>query len=187
MKLTIRQQANRIEKILNQSTTKEFKEGLNWYYDAHKFALELSELYNVKLIRVCHIISLLSPQTSWEKNKKNAIYFLNGKTDSIFSTQKTLKECERVLNGNFLIPDKRLKTFAFAESILTAGKTNKVVIDRHAFNVSQGRLKPIETVITPKRYKDAQKAYEIVSNKRGLNASELQAITWVTYKRIVGR
>lgn len=187
--LSIRQQANRIQKVLDQATYGERIEGMKWYTDAHDFAQMVAETYDLTVKQVSQLISLLSPQKKWEQNKADVLQFLNGDTDSIFSTKRTLSECEAVIDSGFEIPESRMKTFAFAKCIEEAydNESDPVVIDRHAIKIAYGQMSAKPIIITDKRYRDAREAYKIVAEKNGLRAHEVQAITWVAYKRIVKR
>jgi hypothetical protein len=188
-KLTIKQQANRIHKILAMATAKEVVDGKTWYMDAHEFAQEVADEYSLSLSQVSQLISLLSPQKKWEQNKADVINFLDGETDSIFSTKKTLAECGAVVDEEFTIPNNRMKTFAFAKCIEEAkdNTTDPVVIDRHAIKIAYGQMSAKPIIITDLRYREAEQAYRIVAKDNGLRAHEVQAITWVAYKRIVNR
>ena len=80
------------------------------------------------------------------------------------------------------------KVSAFAENL--AGDTRKVTIDRHAFNVACGAEYIVDKrgpKITEKRRRRAASAYRVVAKRAGLEPSELQAITWLVWKRVTGR
>jgi len=188
-KLTVKQQANRIQKILNLATKTEIENGKNWYLDAYNFALEVSTDYSLTVSQVSQLISLLSPQKKWEQNKSDVVNFLNNDTGSIFSTKKTLSECVAVVDQDFTIPQNRMKTFAFAKCIEEAkdNTTDPVVIDRHAIKISYGQMNAKPIIITDLRYKESELAYRMVARENKLRAHEVQAITWVAYKRIVNR
>lgn len=187
--LSIRQQANRIQKVLDQATQDERIDGVMWYKDAHDFALKVANDYGLTVRDVAQLISLLSPQKKWEQNKADVIKFLDGETEGIFSTKKTLAECASVVDDGFTIPESRMKTFAFAKCIeeATNNESDPVVIDRHAIKIAYGQMSAKPIIITDKRYRDASEAYRIVAERNNLRAHEVQAITWVAYKRIVNR
>lgn len=187
--LSIKQQTNRILKLYERATGPEESAGLVWYKEAQNFAIDVANEYDLTIRQVSQLISLLSPQKKWEQNKADVISFLDGSTSSIFSTKKTLSECEAVVDSNFEIPQSRLKTYAFAKCIEYAHdeKHDPVVIDRHAIKIAYGQQSAKPIIITEKRYRDASEAYVLASKKLGIRAHELQAITWVTYKRIVNR
>jgi hypothetical protein len=188
-KLTIRQQANRIENILEMATDSEMIEGVKWYEDANEFALKVATEYDLTLAQVSQLISLLSPQKRWEQNKVDVLRFLDGETNGIFSTKRTLAECSAVVDEGFIIPESRMKTFAFAKCIEEAkvNESDPVVIDRHAIKIAYGQMDAKPIIITDCRYREASEGYRIVAEKYGMKAHQVQAVTWVAYKRIVNR
>ena len=187
MRLSIKQQTNRIEKIFSFSTKADKKAGMSWYSDASRFADKTAEKYGLSKEQVCQLISLLSPQVKWARNKINVVDLIEGNVDGIFSCRRTISECERVVEGAFLIPKDRLKTYSFAKCILDAGQGEDIVVDRHAIKIAFGEMSAKEIGITKKRYLDAAKAYRIVAKKFNMSGAQMQAVTWVTYKRLVGR
>lgn len=191
-KLTVRQQVNRIEKYLSAATPSEFKKGLAWYSDARALCVELSHRYHVTLQQVAQVISVLSPQKKWETNKLEvrALFaeHFDGVTATVnyFATKKQLKECRDIIKGTFAIPSKRIKTFSFADNIASKGSV-EVTIDRHALRVAYDDKSAKIDKVSPVQYREAREAYNIVADRHGLKGYEVQAITWVVYKRIVNR
>lgn len=186
--LSINQQVNQIEKVYLQATEKEIKDGRNWYNDAYKFAVNTANKYGLTTKQICQLISLLSPQKKWAQNKIDVIRIIEEvDTESIFSCQRTLEECRQVINSNWTIPTNRTKTYKFALCIEFAGRIDIAVIDRHAIKIAFGQYSAKPIGITPKRYSEAEEAYKILSDKYEMYAAQMQAITWVTYKRIVNR
>ena len=188
-KLSIRQQVNRIESILEMATDTEMIEGVVWYEDANEFGNEIANEYGLSLGQVSRLISLLSPQNRWEQNKIDVVRFLDGNTNGIFSTKRTLAECSAVVDEGFIIPESRMKTFAFAKCIEEAkvNESDPVVIDRHAIKIAYGQMDAKPIIITDCRYREAVEAYQKVAEKYGMKAHQVQAVTWVAYKRIVNR
>ena len=84
-----------------------------------------------------------------------------------------------ILNGK--------KIVSFFRNI--SGDETDITIDGHARNIyyndKQGLTTP-NTNIKKNEYKDIQKAYLRASKKLGIKAYELQAITWVAWRRIHG-
>ena len=72
------------------------------------------------------------------------------------------------------------------------GDIQAITIDGHAFNIASNRVSSLAEVpaISEKNYKAVQRVYRDAKNfinKRynlNLKTSDLQAITWVTYKRL---
>ena len=190
--LTIRQQVNRINKYLEQATAREYAQGLDWYNEARLLCVELASKYNVTLQQVAEVISILSPQKKWETNKAEVIALFNQVFNKqkpsfkYFATKQQLKECIAIIKGEFALPSNRTKTYSFADNI--ADKDSKeVTIDRHALRVAYDDKSAKIDKVSPKQYREAREAYRIVADKVGLKAYQVQAITWVVYKRIVNR
>lgn len=191
-KLTIRQQVNRIEKYMNQATSLEYKQGLNWYNDARLLCEKLSTQYNVTVYQVAQVISVLSPQKKWETNKLEVealfLEVFEGIKPSFgfFATKKQLAECKEIIQGKFSIPPKRTKTWSFADNIAYTD-SEQVTIDRHALRVAYDDKSAKIDKVTPVQYREAREAYRKIAIKYGLKAYQVQAITWCVYKRIVNR
>jgi hypothetical protein len=67
------------------------------------------------------------------------------------------------------------------------GHDSVVTIDGHAYNIAQGkRVGLTDDAISMSKgvYKDMQEAYARAAKRVGLKVYELQAITWVAWKRI---
>ena len=148
---------------------------------------------------VIGVVSALSPNNKWERNIINAkdlcTAFINGndmdsikvstyhkmkqKAWSILEKMPSYEETITILNGK--------KIVSFFRNI--NGDEQDITIDGHARNIyyndRQGLTTP-NTNIAKTEYKDIQKAYLRASKKLGIKAYELQAITWVTWRRIHG-
>ena len=171
----------------NQATTDEVQDGLSWYEDAQQFARLMAYKYNYSVNQISQIISILSPQTDWNANKLNTELFLvHGKNIKIYATNMQKEKCEKVLNNTYSIPLTAQKTYAFADNIANT-QSVKVTIDRHASKVANNVLQGGSVSIAKTQYLEFEKAYNFVANKLNITAYQLQAITWVTYKRVVNR
>jgi len=144
-------------------------------------------------------VSALSPNNKWERNIVNAEdlckAFINGqdmdsikvstyhkmkqKAWHILETMPNYEETITILNGK--------KIISFYRNI--SGDETDITIDGHARNIyyndRQGLTTP-NTSIRKLEYLDIQKAYLRASKKLGIKAYELQAITWVAWRRIHG-
>jgi len=175
----------------------EIKHGLTWYVNANSDCKEIAEKLELPLHIVIGVVSALSPNNKWERNIINAedlcTAFINGqdmdsirvstyhkmkeKAWSILETMPTYDETIEILNGK--------KIVSFFRNI--SGDETDITIDGHARNIyyndKQGLTTP-NTNIKKNEYKDIQKAYLRASKKLGIKAYELQAITWVAWRRI---
>ena len=177
----------------------EIKHGLTWYVNANSDCKEIAEKLELPLHIVIGVVSALSPNNKWERNVINAedlcTAFINGqdmdsvkvstyhkmkeKAWSILETMPNYEETIEILNGK--------KIVSFFRNI--SGDETDITIDGHARNIyyndKQGLTTP-NTNIKKNEYKDIQKAYLRASKKLGIKAYELQAITWVAWRRIHG-
>ena len=183
--------------IYKLATPNEIAEGIYWYLNANKDCQEIADKFNIPKHIVCGSLSALSPNNKYERNVQNANdlidAFMNGNDmDSIkVSTYHTMKqkawsilqqmpsyeETLTILNGQ--------KIKSFFRNIM--GDESEITIDGHARNIyyndRQGLTTP-NTHVGKLEYAKIQKAYQRASKKLGIKAYELQAITWVTWKRI---
>jgi hypothetical protein len=189
------------------STDLERSNGKNWYRQAHRAALDLSGPFACGVITSAGVISALSPNNKWERNLRDAqtlfdtfrvlgAYAASQVRVCTFDTNKakalailklhnpTVDDVAAVLNG--------LKSTAFYRCIL--GDPQAVCVDGHAYSIWFGEH--ITTTKTPKISArlyaqiadDYRAAARIVSTpSQPVNPSELQAITWLTHKRLNGR
>lgn len=163
--------------------------GQFWYLEAYKFALALTNKYNVDLIKVCGIIAALSPLKSWDENIRLTDTFLSsgysGHTAS--QTQKAVD----ILNYNESEPElfilhtlsgNKIKSFFINIYLPTAEVA--VTIDRHALAVCFGRnATDKETMgITDKQYKFFESCYMQVAKELFLIPNQVQSITWVQWR-----
>ena len=183
--------------IYKLATPNEIAEGIYWYLNANKDCQEIADKFNIPKHIVCGSLSALSPNNKYERNVQNAHdlieAFMNGQDmDSVkVSTYHTMKqkawsilqqmpsyeETLTILNGQ--------KIKSFFRNIM--GDESEITIDCHARNIyyndRQGLTTP-NTHVGKLEYANIQKAYQRASKKLGIKAYELQAITWVTWKRI---
>ena len=179
----------------NKASGIELVQGLDWYEDANEYAMYLADKYNViDLFKVSQVIALLSPQVDWETNKKNAEKIIDCWYSSydfmslkIFATEVQKANCIDCLNGDYSIPVTALKTRSFAINIYNPSIRDCITIDRHATKVALNDLKAGGVALTKKNYFEISKAYKAVSLKLGITPSQLQAVTWITYKNEVNR
>ena len=177
----------------------EIKHGLTWYVNANSDCKDIAEKLELPLHIVIGVVSALSPNNKWERNIINAedlcTAFINGqdmdsikvstyhkmkqKAWSILQSMPNYEETIGILNGK--------KIVSFFRNI--SGDETDITIDGHARNIyyndKQGLTTP-NTNIKKSEYLDIQKAYLRASKKLGIKAYELQAITWVAWRRIHG-
>ena len=185
--------------IYKLATPNEITEGVHWYLNATRECQNIADKFKIPLHIVVGEVSALSPNNKWSSNVQNAHdlieAFMNGqdmdsvkvrtyhkmkqKAWSILEAMPSYDETVAILNGK--------KIVSFFKNIM--GDETEITIDGHARNIyyndRQGLTTP-NTNIKKSEYADIQKAYQRASKKLGIKAYELQAITWVAWRRIHG-
>jgi hypothetical protein len=195
-------QCKNILSIYSQSTDNEISEGAKWYNNANNLCQLMSAKYNLSLPHTVGILAALSPATNWNQNVidvNNLLSLLNAGKDIKSITVTTyggnkLKAyylySHPELNENeifkvLLGASKRVnKTSTFYLNILHPDIDQVVTIDRHSFRVNLGITKLTEIALTEKRYKLMSAAYIQASKHLEINAIQLQAVTWLTFRRL---
>jgi hypothetical protein len=192
--------------ILSLATEADIFEGKEWYSRAHRFGVQLIATYDVTMGQAVGVIAALSPNNKWERNCADADRlieaYLSGHDLSLtkvctYNTnkQKAIKILD--LNMESAEPEaiesilKGRKVTAFFRSIM--GDPNAVCVDGHAYSVFIGQRIP--TTKTPNigkgLYETIQRAYCLVADRsfdicgHKLSPTQVQAVTWVTYRRLL--
>ena len=184
--------------------------GVEWYARALRFARMLVQAYQpLTLEQAVGVLAALSPNNKWTRNCVDAEAMIKAwhygadpltvkvctfnpnkaKAAAILAlsdaeTQGDVDLIAKILNGR--------KITAFFHSIL--GDPETVCVDGHAYAVWVGER--ITTTKTPsigvKLYADIARAYQLVAKRSfnlcgvTLSPTQVQATTWVTYRRLLG-
>jgi len=175
----------------NESTTEERELGKTWYNEAKEYVNTLSEKFNIQPIICAGVVSALSPNNRWERNKIDAhavleatVYNISPDAVKVCTYNHNKDKAFSIAKGNREILERSPKTYAFAHNI-SGLDTNKVTIDKWHLRAIQTRSKSpkyCKTTITPLQYKLLEKDCQRVAGKYSLIPSELQAIVWVTIR-----
>jgi len=181
--------------------------GLDWYQRAYNLAVRFIHTYDgLTMGQAVGVIAALSPNNKWERNCINAEAMI--KTWSIGGDYNVIKVCTfnpnkakaiailsldmesvdteaipNILNGQ--------KVVAFYRSIM--GDKNAVCVDGHAYAIFIGEnISTTKTPkISPKLFETIQRAYQLVAKRSAdlcgveLSPTQVQAVTWVTYRRLI--
>ena len=190
-----------IIKVYKMATPEEKRDGVVWYANAYadcsRIALDLSVPVHI----VTGVVAALSPNNKWERNVVNAHALIEGHLngdgidDIRVSTYNAMKRKAwhlleempdhegviDILNGQ--------KIVAFYRNIMG---DDTCTVDGHAKNIYYGErhsLTDDKTNVTKKEYKTISDAYvkagkRVRVNGRSLKAFEIQAITWVVWRRV---
>ena len=161
-----------------------------WYQDAYRIACNLAQKHNTQTERVAGIIAALSPLKRWDKNIELADDLLSGRkvghTKNMVNKAHKVSQCDiadipAVLNGN--------KITDFYSNIINPTCDTRVTIDRHAIMIAMGGIHISQSDLaklsnTDKRYSAIAEAYRRAAKKLGIRPLEVQAVTWVVWRKI---
>ena len=186
-----------IQAVLDLATAGEYADGKRWYARANGVAERLHELYGISKPRAAGVIAALSPRNRWERNVIDAENIVAtcqaaGSIDDVkvctFRKNKekaiaVLSDCLReeyipeVLSGP--------KMIEFYNCIMGC---NDVTIDGHAYSIWYGDRVTLANVpkIGKKIREKIKKDYLAVGRNNAMMGYEVQAITWLTHRRIHG-
>lgn len=191
--------ARNIRRTFERSTALEITYGVRWYDIAQNEARDLSRRYGIPLETAALVIAALSPNNNWTRNISDA-----EKVVDAWYKARRLSEADRrkayeavrvctynrnkqtafdILNGKRSSLNGR-KTASFARNIL--GCYEAVTVDVHAYSIANGvRLTAKTCGAIPKRqYEAVSEAYRRTASDIGIDAPQLQAITWNAWRRI---
>ena len=189
-----------ITAVYNLASQTDKNLGLNWYARALTFAVQLSDIYNIETATIVGVIASLSPRNRWERNMQDAesmvkVYANGGTFEDLMQlkvcTFKTGKSKAAAILANkisdraeLLATLKGPKLCEFFNCIM--GDCDDVCIDGHAYSIWVGDRITLANVpsIGKKLRQTIKSDYQEAAKNLGLKSHELQAITWVCWKRL---
>ena len=173
--------------VYNQASPLDIATGLRWYGSAKRECTNLARRNGIKLDQAIGIVAALSPRVNWGRNVIAAQNLIRGINGEGFGANKI--KAHKILEGS--TPSDILggeKVRAFYSNISRPSTSQDVTIDRWAIRVTMGSEHWSSKVNTPtpKQYLRMGNEYREAAALVGLKPLELQAITWVTIKRICG-
>jgi hypothetical protein len=180
---------NNILETYIKASEQDLIEGMSWYENANSFCKRLSVTYQFPVVKVAAVVSLLSPRNRWEKNKVDAenlfLAYRNGENPhhvkvSTFNGNRS-KAVAIILGKEDMIMPNGPKTKAFFKNIM--GSSDTVTIDTHAYSIACGERKIAPTISRP-LYRKIEAQYIETADLLGIKPYQVQACTWVTFRRI---
>lgn len=177
------------------------EEGLHWYANAHNSARVFSSKYKVSLIQSVGVVSALSPGLNWGLNLLQAEEFIRewskGKRGNDLPVvgvygYRNLRKAIAILQGKpplEVLGGNKVRSF-YANILSPTGP--EVTIDRHAkglairSNSVRGATSDTDGIVTNAEYPFYVKHYVKLAERLGLVPNQLQAICWVTWRRLKG-
>lgn len=189
------QLVNNIITVFKEATHSDITNGMSWYQEAYKFIKYVSSTYNLSVDVVAGVTSALSPQCFWEKNMRYTIeaieqFQLSGNVQNVGMYSNNCRKAARILENNSAGDEfdtkYALKTKAFYQALRTVHNTNAVVIDSHAAAIALGMVHVTGTIkVSPSSYPIISAAYTQAAMRLSILPRDLQAICWVTRKRLL--
>lgn len=185
--------------VFFMASTQERMEGRDWYPRALRFATQLSKCYGVPVEAAAGVLAALSPNNRWERNCHDAEHlistYINGGDLEAVKVATYGKNKDKAL---MILVDKKHpldvlggnKVRAFYRCIM---QDDAVCVDGHAYSIWSGQRYATSSTpsISDKLYKvisdDYREAATQVSEILGehYSASEVQAVTWIAWRRLV--
>ena len=186
--------------------------GIAWYAEAYEQCRIIADRHDLPIYIVVGVVAALSPNNRWSTNVTNAddlitAWHNDDTPDKVsvctYNAMKLkawsiLREMpDRYEENDTLIVDE-VKTILNGKKIVCFYENimgdDTCTIDGHARNIAYNErvnLTDNKTSIGVKEYANLQDAYRIAAsrcrvNGRRLKAYELQAITWVTWRKLHG-
>lgn len=184
---------NNILKVYNLATEEDIEAGKAWYREARLFCRSAARMYGVSLDVAIAVLSALSPRNKWSNNLKDVHTVLAACKAGLgpecvkvgtFGRNKE-KAFQIVRENKPSLARTSNKTAAFFDNIRNP-ESHDVTVDIHAYSIFFGfRAEPPS--ITDKQYDTMVSAYRLAAKRVGIKPYEMQAITWVVWRRLTAK
>ena len=185
------QYVDNILKMYHLASKDDIDNGRSWYERASRFCQTLADNYSRTLADVAGIMSCLSPATSFEQNVIDTVNVIAGNDHETVSTYGPQYAKALDIRDWGIRPDDVVgqnKTAAFWLNIVNPTTNGRVTVDRHsarvAVDVNMTADESYFYINTPAKYQVLENAYKLAAGKIGVLPHVLQAITWLTYRRL---
>jgi len=189
-----------IKAIHALASAQEIADGMAWYGVAKSIALVIAEDYGIPTNQAIGVLAALSPRNKWSRNVVDCETLISayvaGGAEQALETRCCTFGANKAKAVKIL--ESGLETLPSALEMLSGPKLREfasciaglddVCIDGHAWCIWQGSRVTLADVpsIGIKLRREIKADYAQAAADLGLKASELQAITWVTWRRIHG-
>lgn len=174
-----------IRRVLEGATVGEWEAGRTWYETAREFCARQAEKNGRSIATVVAALAALSPSCPWERNQDDLLGLLKGNPEYKCSTYgANVAKAQRILAGDLSALSGN-KVVSFAECISNPWFSRAVCVDTHAYSIAVGER--ITSDNTPAlgraKYDAIAGAYRQVADTCELLPHQVQAITWLAWKR----
>jgi len=187
-----------INKVFAEATEEEIQHGLTWYAQAKDECQAIADACELPLRVVVGVVAALSPTNLWSQNLKDARLFCETFVAGGYYTDVKASTYKKMWEKAWSILEATPQTDEVVAAILNGPKItdfflcimgyNECVIDGHAWGIANNDRRVMQEVpsIGKKQRKELQKAYVNAGKKHGMTAYQMQAATWVAWRRIHG-
>ena len=181
-----------IERYFKLANETEIENGLNWYSNSHNCISEIADIYGIEHEIAYAVTSALSPRCTWENNLKDLERVLQWHTSfnkksylpSVTTYKGNVRKAINILQSKNTNVFRTPKTFNFFHNLLNPKSNEYITIDGHSINVYYGRVGMVKNKhFTKKYYNRIATAYRRVAQKYNMLPCQMQAITWLAFKR----
>ena len=188
------QYVSNILALYDLASAEDLDNGRSWYQRACTFCRTLAENYERTLADVAGIMAVLSPACSFEQNVIDTVNVLAANDDQPVSTYGKQHAKAIEIRDYGIDPVDVLgknKTNAFWLNIVNPTTASRVTVDRHATRIAvDWQMDSDEAYYynnTEAKYNVIERAYLLAAERLDILPHVLQAITWITYRRVFGR
>jgi len=186
------------------ATSQEVQLGCDWYRSALNISGRIASKYHIRVEEAAGVIAALSPNNRWERNIIDAEAMIKcwsaGGTDEdilavkVCTYTKMQEKALNILRGCDIVTTLNGPKIIEFFNCITNPLLNDVCIDGHAYSVWFGQrltMKQVPNIGKKLRqqiktdYVDATTFINEELNE-SYSPADIQAITWVTHKRIYG-
>jgi hypothetical protein len=189
-----------IKAIYQLASAQEIVNGKAWYSTANAIAEQLADTYEISFLKAIGVIAALSPRNKWERNVLDAEAIINAYVDGGSDQAALTKVCTFGANKAKAIKILELPCASETDilAILSGPKLREfysciyglddVCIDGHAWCIHQGGRVSLKDVpaISVKLRREIKNDYRQAAADLGVTGYEVQAVTWVAWRRIHG-
>jgi hypothetical protein len=178
--------AQNVLSVFYCATDTEYNDGMEWYSRANDLAFELDPN---RVDHAAGVIAALSPMMRWEKNVELARLVYTG-ADYIPCLPANAAKAKAIYNGAApldILGGNKVRTFFTNILDPFSDDPAHVTIDKHAIDIARGFISPyVDSYkgIGKRVYAEFAEAYVIAAEECGVRPLQVQAITWVTHKRM---
>jgi len=181
----------RLRTWAKRATNDELNQGLTWYTEAQDYAASLSDTFGVSGEIAAGVISALSPNNKWNRNKFDALQVLTAVRDG--KSADEVKVCTygankrkafEIAKGNSKILKESPKTYAFARNVGALDPAHVTIDKWHLRACQTTSCKSVTTQesCTPKQYRILEEETLKVAEEFGMSGYAFQAVVWVTIR-----